>query len=82
MRKEGEWSVRKGKMIAPIVVAVLLIVWFAFWAVLYFSARELSFGAKLTGTLIPLAAIGVTVFVTRQRIREIRSGEEDDLGKY
>jgi hypothetical protein len=37
---------------------------------------------KIIGTLIPLALIGVSVYVLIERIKEIRSGEEDDLSKY
>ena len=37
---------------------------------------------KLIGALIPLALVGVSVYVLVERIKEIRSGEEDDLDNY
>ncbi len=37
---------------------------------------------RVTGVIIPLALIGVSIFVLIERITEIRSGEEDDLSKY
>lgn len=73
---------RKGRLVAPIIVSVLLIAYFCFWLFLCISVPELPVKFKVAGTLIPLALIAVTVFVMIQRIQEIRSGEEDDLGKY
>jgi len=73
---------RRGKLVAPIIVGAALIVYFCFWVFLCVSVPELPMKIKLAGILIPLALIGVTLFVMIQRIREIRSGEEDDLGKY
>jgi len=72
----------KGKLAAPILIGALLIAWFCFWAAVCFSLPELPLRIKLAGALIPLAFIGITVFVLIQRIQEIRSGEEDDLGNY
>ncbi len=72
----------RGKLVAPIIVGALLIAWFCFWVATCFSVPELPLRTKLAGALIPLALIAVTVFVMIQRIREIRSGEEDDLGNY
>ena len=38
--------------------------------------------AKVLVGLIPLAMLGASVYVLIQRIKEIRSGEEDDLSQY
>lgn len=66
------------KMIAPIVIATLCI--------LYCTAIVLSIVPFSVGSLIAiaiiLATIGIIIHVTSQRINEIRSGEEDDLSKY
>lgn len=72
----------RGKLVAPVIIGALLIVWFCFWLALCFFIPELSLPVKLAGALIPLALVGVTVFVVIQRIKEIRSGEEDDLSQY
>lgn len=73
---------KKGKLAAPIVVTVLLCLWFGTWLVMAWSARGLTLWAKLLGTVIPLALIGVSLYVLAQRINEIRSGDEDDLDHY
>ena len=72
----------KGKLAAPIVVGVLVIAFFC-WCIVHFAADgEMPLQIRLVGVLIPLALIGVTAFVMLQRIKEIRSGEEDDLSQY
>lgn len=70
------------KLIAPVIVGALLVTWFCLWLAVCLSAPELPARVKLAGAVVPLALIAVTVFVMIQRIQEIRSGEEDDLGKY
>lgn len=75
MKKE-KW---KG-YIAPITITVILLLYF----ILYFSVLI----ALLPGVwkhillIIPLALAGVLIYVCIERIKEIRSGEEDDLSKY
>jgi hypothetical protein len=41
-----------------------------------------SMGIRILWLVIPLGLMGVSVFVLIERIKEIRSGDEDDLGKY
>jgi len=69
------------KIIAPVVITVLLVLYLASF-LLTWLFNPFSLSVKLIGTLIPLALIGVSVYVLVERIKEIRSGEEDDLGKY
>ncbi|MBR6425157.1 MAG: hypothetical protein IKS29_04315 [Oscillospiraceae bacterium] len=68
------------KLIAPIVVTVLVILYVA----VYFGAlvHLLEGLPRLLLLLIPLAVGAAMVGVLIQRIREIRSGEEDDLSQY
>ncbi len=69
------------KMVAPIVITVILVLYY----VGFFMACVLlpmPFGAKLLFGLVPLLLAGVCIFVLVERIREIRSGEEDDLSQY
>ena len=73
---------KKGKLAAPIVVTVLLCLWFGTWLVMAWSAPGLMLWTKLLGTVIPLALIGVSLYVLAERIKEIRSGDEDDLDHY
>lgn len=69
------------KMIAPIVITALLILYLtAFAAVILRFAFPL--WGKILGSVIPLVLVGVSVFVLAERIREIKEGENDDLSKY
>ena len=68
------------KMIAPIVITVLMIVYYlAYWG---FILHMLSGPWRWILGLVPLALGAASIGVCVQRIKEIRSGEEDDLGKY
>ena len=69
------------RMIAPIVIALLLIAYAAGYlaAVLCLA---LPLWVKILGGLAAAALAGVLIFVTAERIHEIRSGETDDLDNY
>ncbi len=71
-----------GKMIAPIVIAIIYIVYFIIWFIASVKVMMLSPIAIIMGAVIPLILCLVIVHVTKQRIDEIRSGEEDDLSQY
>ena len=70
----------KKKMIVPIVVTILLIlynvVYFGFIISLIPGIWKYAFG------VFPLAMSAVMVGVCIERIKEIKKGEEDDLSKY
>ncbi|MBO4572286.1 MAG: hypothetical protein J5762_00750 [Clostridia bacterium] len=69
------------KMIAPIVVTVIMIAYFiVYFAVLIFLTESLVF--KILLAVIPATFGTVMIIVCVQRIKEIKGGEEDDLGKY
>ena len=69
------------KMIAPIVITVIMVLYYILYFGLFMSLIEYTVIQVLLG-VIPLALSGVMIFVCIQRINEIRSGEEDDLSKY
>ena len=70
----------KRKMIAPIVITVLFVLYLA----VYFGFLA----ALLTGLwkyilgIVPAVLAAVMIGVCIERIHEIRKGEEDDLGQY
>ena len=70
----------KKKMIAPIVITVLVILYY----VLYFGVLI----ALLDGVwkyvlgIFPLIFSALMIFVCIERINEIEKGEEDDLSQY
>lgn len=69
------------KMAAPIIIATVCIIYYvAFFALCICIPAPLVI--KLLFGLVPLLLIGVCIYVLAERIKEIRSGEEDDLSKY
>ena len=67
-------------MIAPIVISVIIILYY----VVYFGiliALLVGVWKWLLG-IIPLALSAVMLKVCIERINEIKKGEEDDLSKY
>ena len=68
------------KMIAPIVITVIMILYY----VVYFGflISMLDGVWKYLLGIIPLALAILMIAVCIERIREIKKGEEDDLSKY
>lgn len=69
------------KIIAPIIISLLMIVYVAFYFTILINTIPFLFLKILFG-IIPIALIGAMVYVLIQRIKEIKGGEEDDLSKY
>ena len=69
------------KYLAPLVVAVLMIIYFIVYFSIFIMLIENPVFKVLLGT-IPAILSGIMIYVFIERIKEIRSGEEDDLGKY
>ena len=67
-------------MIAPIIVTVLMIIYY----VIYFSLLVWYIDGifKYILGIVPLIFTIVMVAVCIERIKEIKKGEEDDLSKY
>jgi len=70
------------KLVAPCIIAALLMGYFLIYCVIVLCIPEIPGIFKILFAVIPLALLGVTIFVLVERIQEIRSGEEDDLSKY
>ncbi len=69
------------KMIAPIIIVTILVLYYAgFFILCMFIPIPLAL--KLLFGLVPLLLAGVSIYVLMERIKEIRSGEEDDLSQY
>ena len=71
---------RRKKLIAPIAVSVIVIAYYA----VYFGVliAVLDGVWKYALGIIPLALVAVMIKVCIERIKEIKGGEEDDIGKY
>lgn len=66
--------------VAPIIITVILILYFAvYFGVLIAVIPNIW---KYILLVIPFSLAGVLIYVCIDRIKEIRSGEEDDLSKY
>lgn len=81
MEKEEKMRKHTKKMIAPIVVTILLVLYYAGFAVAAFYYK-FPLSVCVPATLLPLIFGGVMIGVCVERIREIQAGEEDDLSKY
>ena len=71
----------KKKMIAPVVVTILFLAYLLFYGFFIFEVSETE--PFLILLAVPLIALGAgMIYTLYTRIKEIRSGEEDDLGNY
>lgn len=70
----------KRKMIAPIVITIIMVLYCAVYFSVLIHLRNKLY-VYLLG-IIPLALAILMIAVCIERIREIKKGEEDDLSKY
>lgn len=71
---------RKRKMIAPIIVTVIMVLYFiAYFA---FIIDAIDGIAKYALGIIPLILSALIIKVCVERINEIKEGSEDDISKY
>lgn len=68
------------KMIAPIVVAAILVIYLV--AYFGFIVALVPGIWKILFAVVPVLLGAVSIGVCVERIKEIRSGEEDDISKY
>ena len=68
-------------MIAPVIITILFLLYLTGYGIALAAAAE--WNPIMILVALPLVALGVgMVYTLKTRIKEIRSGEEDDLGKY
>ena len=70
------------KMIAPIVIAVIIIAYYVGIAALFASVTGIPVIIRVLMIVIPLILAAVMFGVLISRIKEIQGGEEDDLSQY
>lgn len=69
------------KMIAPVIITIVFLLYLLLYVVLL--VREASSEPLLILFGIPLVLLGIgSVYTLFSRIKEIKSGEEDDLENY
>lgn len=70
----------KKKMIAPIIVTVIMILYYiAYFGLLIFLLDGIW---KYILGIIPLLFSALMIYVCMERINEIQKGEEDDISQY
>ena len=71
----------KKKMIAPVIITILFLPYLTGYGIALAAAAE--WNPIMILVALPLVALGVgMVYTLKTRIKEIRSGEEDDLDNY
>lgn len=69
------------KMVAPIVITIIMILYFVCYFGFLLSLMHTVLQKVLLGICPALLGIGM-IYVCVERIKEIRGGEEDDLSQY
>jgi len=67
---------------APIIVAIAMLLYYIGMAVMFIVVPGITWWVKLLLCIIPASFGGAVIHVLVQRIKEIKSGETDDLDKY
>ena len=70
------------KMIAPIVIALVIILYYVGIAVFFMTIPVIPAIVRILMVVIPLILAAVMLGVLISRIKEIQGGEEDDLSQY
>ena len=68
--------------LAPALVVAFIVLYYGGMAVLFAFVPGIPGWAKALMCIVPLIVCALAVYVLVQRIREIKSGEEDDLDQY
>ena len=73
---------KKRNYIAPIAVSACVILYYIGLAVFLLAIPNFVWWGKLLLIVFPAAVCGLVLYVLIQRIRELGSGETDDLDQY
>ena len=73
---------KKRGYLAPALVVAFIVLYYGAMAALFIWVPGIPGWVKALLCIIPAAVCAVAVAMLVQRIREIRSGEEDDLDQY
>lgn len=73
-------NMHRKKMIAPIVISVIVVLYYAAYFGLLITALDGIW--KYVLGIAPVLLSAVMVKVCIERIKEIKDGEEDDISKY
>ena len=77
MKKENQ-----KRYAVPIIITLILLLYFILYLGVLIAILPKDWKYVLFIFPVALAVIGLLIYVCIDRIKEITSGEEDDLGKY
>lgn len=75
-------NLHRRKMLAPIIISAVLVLYYAAFALACTLIDGMPLFIKIIAGGVPLLIAGIVIAVLIERIREIKSGEEDDLSEY
>ena len=70
------------RIVAPIIIGILVVLYTIAVYVGLTLISGLNIIVFIIGCIVVVITTSMIIYVTCQRIKEIRSGEEDDLSKY
>lgn len=70
------------RLFAPTIITLLLVGYFSLWLLGFWLFPHSPVVLKLLAAIISCTLIGISIFVFRERIKEIKKGEENDLSQY
>ena len=73
---------KKKGFLGAVLSAAAVILYYGAMLAMFLWVPDTPVWAKILLCLLPLGVCGVTALVLAQRIRELKSGETDDLDKY
>ncbi|MBQ7931464.1 MAG: hypothetical protein IJ334_10680 [Clostridia bacterium] len=73
---------KKKNYAGPVIAAGILLLYYIGLIVVFLAVPGILLWIKLLLCLIPAIVCALVIYVLVQRIREIRSGETDDLDRY
>ena len=74
---------QRKKYLAPIIVTIFIALYYSIAAMIFYEYNDLPFIAKIVLFVVPSIIITIMmVMVLFERLKEIKKGEDDDLGKY
>lgn len=79
-KKDGCLMKKKG-IVVPVIITIFVVLVIIFYGFVYFNA-PIPTALKIVIAIILLFLLGTSIYVLVERIKEIRSGDYDDLSKY
>ena len=73
---------KKKGLLGAVLSALFVMIYYGGLLLLFAFQPEIPSWARILLCLIPLGVCAVVIFVLVQRIRELKSGETDDLDNY